>query len=82
MITKKKDALGLWKCGKGRIFTHIPTYFIFCFKVNPFKMESLKEGRRSNRAWYTHNPLHKGKPGNWIKAKPKQGDSSFFSTEK
>jgi len=34
MITGNISDLGLWKCRKGKAFTHIPTNIIILFKIN------------------------------------------------
>jgi len=46
MVEYKYD-LGLWKCGKGRAFTQIPTNLILLFKINSIKNHLVKRGRKS-----------------------------------
>ena len=38
MLTGNITDVGLWKCGKGRAFTHIPTNFIILIKKIDFGM--------------------------------------------
>jgi len=46
MKTKNGYDLGLWKCGKGKAFTHIPTNIIILFKKILHISLFQKEGRR------------------------------------
>jgi len=46
-ITGNISNLGLWKCGKGKTFTHIPTNLILLFKINSTKNYFIKRGRKS-----------------------------------
>jgi len=46
MITGNISDLGLWKCGKGKAFTHIPTNLILLFKINSTKNHLIKRGRK------------------------------------
>jgi len=44
MITGNNCDLGSWKCGKARVFTHIPTNFILQLKVNSWGNIKKKKG--------------------------------------
>jgi len=47
MITGNISDFGLWKCGKGRAFTHITTNLILLFKINSSINHLIKRGRKS-----------------------------------
>jgi len=48
MITGNISDLGLWKCGKGKVFTHIPAKLILLFKINSTKNHLIKRGSKSS----------------------------------
>jgi len=47
MIIGNSYELGLWKCGQGKAFKHIPTNFIIFFRINSLKNHLIKRGRKS-----------------------------------
>jgi len=59
MIAGNISDLGLWKGGKDKVFSHIPTNLILLFKINSTKNLIIKRGRKSlaskkfkiNRFW-------------------------------
>ena len=48
MKTKNGYDLGLWKCGKGKAFTHIPTNIIILLKKNPSYIALSKRGEKNH----------------------------------
>jgi len=55
MIIGNISDLGLWKCGNGKDFTHIPTNLILLFKINYTKNHLIKRGRKSMMTNYFLN---------------------------
>jgi len=42
MTTGNQYEIGSWKCGKGKAFTPIPTYFIILLEINSIKNHLIK----------------------------------------